>query len=229
MNKEIHEIQINILRVLLFKPEACFTDLNPQNVSTDHFNFHVKRLLELGLIQKNESGLYSLTTTGKEFANRLDTDSKKIVVERQAKIGVLIGCVRGDHYLIQQRLKQPFYGYHGFVTGKVKWGETVLETAARELEEETGLSAEIELVGVEHKMDYDQDNNLLEDKYFYVCRATNPKGNLIESFEGGKNLWVAEKDLTTLPDVFDDMSDVIKIINSKTMTFQELKFKVKRY
>ena len=50
-------------------------------------------------------------------------------------------------FLAQQRLKQPFYGFWGRPTGKVGWGETILETAARELMEETGLTADLRVAG----------------------------------------------------------------------------------
>src|SRR3989344_1267779 len=163
---------------IILTPEARFSDLNVSRISTDHFTFHVKKLTELKLIEKTEENSYRLTVIGKEFANRFDVDTENVVLERQAKIGVLIGCVRGEgkdrEYLIQQRLKQPYFGYYGFMTGKVKLGETVYETAERELQEEMGLAADLKLVGVRHKMDYDKDRRLLEDKYFYVFRGENP-------------------------------------------------------
>jgi Mn-dependent DtxR family transcriptional regulator len=121
MEQEIHPIQANILLFLLFEPKARFKDLNTTGISTDHFNFHVRRLVELGLIEKTKRGFYKLTPKGKEFANRFDTDSQ--LLERQAKIGVLICCVdeseKDIKYLIQQRLKEPYYGFYGFVTGKL--------------------------------------------------------------------------------------------------------------
>ncbi len=86
----MHAIQAGILKVLIFKTEAKFSELNPEKVSSDHFNFHVKKLLELGLIEKNRNDRYQLTKEGKEFANRFDVDSQKMAIERQAKIGVLI-------------------------------------------------------------------------------------------------------------------------------------------
>lgn len=124
MEQEIHPIQANILLFLLFKPKARFKDLNTTGISTDHFNFHVRRLVELGLIEKTKGRYYKLTLKGKEFANRFDTESQ--FLERQAKIGVLVCCVGKSEndvkYLIQQRLKALYYGFYGFITGKVKWG-----------------------------------------------------------------------------------------------------------
>ncbi len=231
--KEVHPVQASILRVLMFKPEARFSDLNTENISSDHFTFHVKKLLEMELIEKTDAGLYRLTRSGKEFTNRFDTDVKQIVLERQAKIGVSIVCTRERNgkteYLIQQRLKQPYYGFYGFVTGKVRWGESVHETAARELKEETGFSATLKLAGIEHKMDYSEDGDLLEDKYFFIFKGTSASGGLIEQFEGGRNEWFSREEIRKLEDVFGDLEEVLDVIIEGAFAFIERKFTVSKY
>lgn len=157
----MHDLQNKILKTLLLNEKVRFSEMNIENISNDHFSFHVNRLLELELILKDEEGFYHLTDEGKEYANRLDVDGEEIEIEKQAKIGVLVVCTKTENevkkYLIQKRLKHPYYGYHGFITGKVKWGETVFDAARRELDEEAGLEGEIRLAGVEHKIDYSKE------------------------------------------------------------------------
>ena len=230
---DLHPIQGDLLRVLLFQPQARYTDLNPKRVPTDQFTFHLKRLVELGYVTKQSDGLYSLTATGKEFANRFDTDAPKLAIERQAKLGVSVGCVREvdgvTQYLVQERLKQPFFGYYGFVTGKVRWGEKVLETAARELEEETGLQADLTLVGVKHKMDYTADGNMLEDKFFFSVRGEHARGTLRETFDGGKNAWLTRHEIEKLPKIFHGMREGMDMLHSPTLVFDEATYKVEEY
>lgn len=231
MKAEIHPIQARVLRTMLFRERSCFADLNTLKLPTDHFNFHLKQLLVLGLVEKSPDNKYYLTIKGKEFANRLDTD--KIVLERQAKVAVLICATKGNNKhkqcLLQQRLKQPYYGYHGFVTGKVKWGETLKEAASRELKEETGLKAKLTLAGIKHKMDYPQRGEILEDKFFFVFKAENPQGKLIENFGGGRNTWLTKKEILGIPDLFDGVDETIKMVSQKNLVFSEAKYKVKRY
>lgn len=194
---QVHPAQTSILRELLFHPSAGYADLQkPTGLSSDHFNFHIKRLLELGLVLKISTGKYTLTPRGKEYANKLDTDRNTI--ERQPKVAVLLAVNREkdgvEEFLFQERTKHPYFGYWGFPTGKIRWSESILETAARELKEETGLSAEYSLNGIYHERTFQEENGeLLEDKVFFVIHCVNFTGELIEKFEGGVNRWASPK------------------------------------
>lgn len=213
--KTIHPVQTRILRDLLFMPHASYSMLQKATgIESDHFKFHANRLIELGLIEKADRN-YSLTTKGKEYANKLDTDQNTI--ERQPKCAVLLGVekhIDGERmFLFQERLKHPYFGYWGIMGGKIRWGETIIEAAARELNEETGLNASLRYVGVYHEHTFQKESGeLLEDKIFHLVHCTEPVGELIESFEGGRNEWMsvpAARELTKRFDSFDTELDMI--------------------
>jgi 8-oxo-dGTP pyrophosphatase MutT (NUDIX family) len=200
IDKELHPAHVAILHVLLFRPDARFAELQKASeLTSDHFNFYLKQLLDEKFVAKNARGAYHLTQKGKEFANRFDTDERK--VERQPKVAVCLMIRRDDgKQLLQQRLKQPYYGYWGRPTGKIRWGETILEAGARELMEETGLEADLEFEEVYHKMDYNKETGeLLEDKIFFVIGGTSARGELIEEFEGGRNAWMTQEEYEAQP------------------------------
>lgn len=224
---EVHPIQTKIIRVLLFNPEAKFAKLNADHVSSDQFSFHLKALVDSGLLIKIGKN-YELTPTGKEFGNRLDTEQPTVQLEKQAKVSVLVVCTkpspRGQVFLIQKRLKQPYFGFHGFPGGKVKLGETLYEAAERELMEEVGLTGQLKITGYRHKMDYSPEGNLLEDKNFFVFRATNLKGKYQEKFEGGQNIWLTEKEILALPKIFDAVGETIIFAKSRKLSFIEKKY-----
>lgn len=228
--QDAHKIQKTILKNLLINKELRFSDLNTEGISSDHFTFHVKRLVKEGIVVKGEDGLYRLTSNGKEYANRFDIDEKEILLQKQAKVGILVVGRDKDRFLIQQRLKEPFYGYYGFITGKIKWGESIYEAAKRELEEEAGLSTgKFVLKGIEHKIDYSKEGELLEDKFFYIVEAINMSGQLIEEFDCGKNQWLNKKQISELPDLFGDVPNIIKAVEGDRLVFFEDKYYVDRY
>ncbi len=197
MANDLHPLQMDILNKLLFHPKSRYTDLRPNaDVENNKLNFHLNQLQDLGLITKLDDR-YDLTASGKEFAGRIDTDN--LIIQKQAKISVSICCVReagnAKEYLIYTRLKQPFYGCQGFISGKVSYGETVETTAHRELQEETGLLGEAKIAVLKHYHVFDQTSReLLEDTFRFFCLIENPTGELHQSDEG-KYEWVKRADL----------------------------------
>lgn len=188
----IHPAQTKILRELLFLPSARFADLQKvTSLESDHVKFHVKRLVELGYVTKQERG-YCLSIKGKEYANKLDTDAG--VIERQPKIAVMLIVEREragqKEYLLQQRLKHPYYGFWGAPTGKVRWGESLTEAAMRELREETGLVGEFRHRGIYHeRVRHESTDEIVEDKVFHLMFCQDATGDIKEQFDGGRNAW----------------------------------------
>ena len=232
MRTDIHEVQAGILKALLLKEEARFSDLAAKGTPTDQLTFHVKRLVAGGVVEKMQGGLYRLTATGKEYASRFDIDSGPVKMEKQAKLGVLVvltkGRGRAREYLMQTRLKQPFFGFRGFVTGKIKMGESVALTAARELLEESGLRAPLIHKAIYHERIFSRDGALLEDKYFSIFLGKEPTGDLIAEFPGGKNGWFKEKDVLR-GNVFYDIKDLLVLANGRRFSFAEESYTVDRF
>lgn len=230
----IHAAQTSILRELLFHPQANYAELQkPTGLTSDHFNFHMSRLVEVGLVEKVSRGTYRLTTAGKEYANKLDTDSNTI--ERQPKVSVALIIERERNgkleYVCQQRLKNPFYGFWGRLGGKVRWGESLAEAASRELLEETGLTATFEFHSLYHKRDYrTETGELLEDKLFCLMYTRETTGELIVDFEGGHNEWLTQAELEAKPKVFASAAEFPTVIkNGQTFVERDFHYTADEY
>jgi ADP-ribose pyrophosphatase YjhB (NUDIX family) len=186
-----------------------------ENIENNQLNFHIDQLLRDKNIEKVGS-IYKLTPKGKEFANRMDTDTT--VMKRQGKIGCIQCCIRTinnePEFLVYTRLKHPFYGSQGYSSGKVDYGERTIDCSKRELFEETGLVGEPELFRIEHQIVYNKETNeLLEDKYFYFHKFLNPTGEIKPSEEGLFE-WVPESKLATyITKPFESVERILMISN----------------
>lgn len=167
---------------------------------------------------KKNSLKYSLTPKGKEFANRMDTE--EVSIEKQPKVAVMVVATKienGKKYLlVQERTKEPYFGYSGFITGKIRFGEKVVEAAKRELKEESGLSCKnIHLKRLVR--DYVVLNNtgeLVEDKMFFVIHAANPKGDLVNT-KNGNNKWLTEDEFKHLKKKYYNEDNIYEISQSR--------------
>ena len=228
-----HTTQIAILRHLLFVPEANFAALQKDSdLTSDHFTFHIKKLVESGYVIKTATG-YQLSPIGKEYANRMDTDENEI--EKQPKISVVAVLERNKdgrrEFIAQQRLKQPYYGFWGRLGGKVRWGESFEAAAKRELKEETGLDADFTYKMIFHKRDYAKETHeLLEDKVFVIMYADTYSGELIVDFEGGHNEWLTQEEFNAKEKTFESARDFIDLVDQNaTYHAQEYTYDVTEY
>ncbi len=214
--KQLHEIQLRILKKLLFSKELRYTDLKPDvEMENNQLDFHLGKLVGDGYVSKGKK-YYALTNLGKEYANRMDTE--QVVIPKQSKVSAWICCSRKvgkrNQYLIYTRLKQPFYGCQGFMSGKVRYGEKVVEAARRELLEETGLKGNPRIVSIKHFLVYDKSTTeLVEDKFMFLCLVKNPQGSLSPDETEGKYQWVNEADLRTyITNPFEPIDELLSYL-----------------
>ncbi|MFA6007928.1 MAG: NUDIX hydrolase [Candidatus Shapirobacteria bacterium] len=227
---KINEIQAKILCSLLFNPKARFKDLNIDQLTTDNFSYHIKSLLNLELIKK-ENNFYCLTNKGKMVAGKMDTTTN--TVEKQPKVSVIIvphQIIKGEEkFLIQQRTKEPYFGYWGFISGKIKFGETLEESVLRELGEESGITGKTKFCYEIHEMVYDKNTNeQLEDKFFHVVEVTDIKGEIKDTQEG-RNKMMTVAEFRKIVPKYHNEDDLMTWFLNKDFKFKEEKYYIEKF
>lgn len=148
-------------------------------------------------------------------------------IKKQPKVTTGICPIRLDteEILIYTRLKNPFYGCQGFATEKVWYGESISEAAKRGLKEETNLEGDPELIGIRNYKVYSKENELQEDKIFFIHRFVNPKG-VLKSTDEGKFEWVKisniEKVVANPLEEFNEMLQILLNFDEE-ISFKEVK------
>lgn len=124
-----HNIQKNILSVLLRQKVARFRDMRPLRTDTNLYSYHLSQLVKGGLVEKTEDG-YTLGPAGLVYADGIDTD--KPSVRRQPKILTMIVIQNSDgDTLLQRRRKQPYIDMWTLPNGKVHGDDETLHTSAQ--------------------------------------------------------------------------------------------------
>lgn len=222
---------MKILSQLLFNPKSRFRDLNKDHLTTDHFSYHLRTLVGSGLVKKEDSK-YSLTSKGKMLAGKIDTAVHK--VEKQPKVSVVIiphKTVKGkEMFLIQERTKEPYFGYKGFITGKIKYGETITETAERELKEESGVGGKFRFCYEIHEMVYDKlTGEQLEDKFFHIIECYDLVGKVSDKTPEGKNKFVTESEFKKMKPIYHNEIDLLDWFLKREFGFKEQKYIIESF
>lgn len=216
-----HEVQLSILKQLLFKPKARFRDLNKLDITNDHFTFHLKRLIKLGIIYK-EGIHYKLTPEGLEVAGRLDLKNMEII--KQPKIGVCLFITRlhkgQKEILLEERLKDPQKGKVGSHTEKIKFGESIYDTAKRCLKEETGLEGEFRYAGAIRIIRI-RENYPFVDVLLNYFKVKNPTGDLIGKTDECRNFWAPLRNVPKVKNLYRNYKKDIRLLSSRSIFFEE--------
>lgn len=184
-------------------------------MESDVFKFHVRYLVEQGIIAKQSDGAYVLTTAGKEVANNLNESAQKPLKQPKVSLVFVVSRQTGQdiEYLLQKRLRQPFYGYWGLLSGPAQWGEDFVVTAAHELQKQTGLTADLHVSTFLRQRDFSPAGDLWEDKLFVVLTA-QAQGQEPRAWRYGENAWTTIKDLQKQPRYFSLTEQMVQAAQS---------------
>lgn len=223
----LHFYQLTILHKLMYNPRLKFSDLQIESLTSKHFNYHLQQLKELKLIEKSDFG-YVLTDVGKNFVSKLDETTMQEEVQPKISVALIVTRDNGSEreFLVTKRLKQPYYGKVGGFTGKIRFGETFVQAAKRELLEETGLTGKFKLAHVHHKLAYEKDpQKFFQDNIFVIFHVTDPEGKLITRNNEQENFWIAESELFKRQDLFNTFPHIVKYALTADQKVSEGKIK----
>lgn len=227
VNKELklHYFQKELIRKLVVNERLRFNQLLVDGLESEHMNYHLKQLIEFGLVTKQRHS-YTLSDSGKDYSNLMDDEMQ--TVEKQPKTSVIIRGVRLNEqgeieHLLCRRLRHPYFGKVGRLTGKVRFGETMQKAVARELYEETGLYAKNYILeNVYRKLRYREDGSFIQDVIFYTFLVKDFTGTFITKTPYQENLWLTANQVfnTNNFDLYDDF-EIIDTDQPRDFSFFE--------
>ena len=121
---------------------------------------------------------------------------------------------KDGEYLLHERYRHPMYGYTGFLSGPVRWGETFEQTAHDEFKKQTGLDNPFTVVGMLRVRDFNEENQLYEDKLFIIMSSTADQADPHEWY-AGVTKWYPLSKLEVQDNLFSNTLPVLKQIQQK--------------
>jgi 8-oxo-dGTP pyrophosphatase MutT (NUDIX family) len=216
-------IQNHILSKLKNAASLRYSELAPKGVPNDLFNYHLQQLVKKELVTKSGEG-YSLAEKGIKHVADPDVldGGEKIASLFKVNVITIVSRVKNGkiEILSQRRKSHPSFGKIGVMGGIVRKGESVDDAAKRKLKVETGLDAELRLVGLQRRIMY-KSNKLFSDVYFPITYTDTHTGELLEETEFGANFWApideAIQNESTEFDSLCKIVDVLKAVKEGTI------------
>ncbi len=229
---EIHSIQATILRQLFRKDGLRFAELNASDVPSDQFSYHLRHLLKLGFIEKTPDNRYRLSGRGKSRGQLLYPNKNGFIEQGFLAVRVVLTKNENNitYFLIQDRELVPYKNTYGTPGDKIFFGEDVQAAAVRAMKQQTGLTCDVELRGVRHIKDEYQDV-CMQDKYFFIFWASNPRGRLAVRGRTGKNLWLTYEEIERSGRSIHGGLEILRIAQNqqRQIDFSEATYKVESY
>jgi ADP-ribose pyrophosphatase YjhB (NUDIX family) len=218
----LNEVQGLIMRQLFTRSALRFSEINTEDFPSDQFSYHLRQLIKTGLIEKTDDDRYQLSVIGRGRAILLDTRSSNFIEQGFVACRVVLPRMSegAKQYLVQKRTKVPYRGYIADPGGKILFGEDIIDAAKRNMLAETGLDCEMVVKGVVHFKD-SYDEQIVQDKYFFVIKATNPVGDMLTFGPTGENHWMSLEEILCSTKVHQGLSDLITIAESNDIGFSE--------
>lgn len=203
----MHYIQKYILDKLICANFLRNRDMRPPHTESNLYQYHLKRLIDSGYIQKSTPG-YTLSSKGLQYADKHSSDLKS--QRPQPKLVTILILENGNgEVLLVERKKQPFIGMYNLPSGKIHEGESLLEAGRRELFEKTEITDEIELIpsGTVH-LTISDGPDVISESYGFILRGRAQNSLTVGTFVS--DFSVPEIDI--MPGVSDIISSTETIL-----------------
>jgi len=225
MIQNLSSIQNHILSRLKNAKTLRYSEMQPEKMPNDLYNYHLQFLVKKGFVSRSEEG-YSLSDMGiKHVADPYPTNDAITSLFKLNVITIVSRINNGKVEILNQvRTSNPSYGKVGIPGGVVLKGERTEDAASRKLKVETGLLAEFRIVGCERRMLY-KGGELFSDVLFPIAYADECAGKLIDT-EFGHNKWVPlDEAIGNESAPYDSIPSIVKILEAlKKGKLQSLQF-----
>jgi ADP-ribose pyrophosphatase YjhB (NUDIX family) len=184
----MHWIQRHILKELALADSKRYTELKPDGIEGNLFQYHSRDLEKQGLIDRSEQG-YALTPKGKSYVANLSLTREMKRRVQPRVITMVITKNEQDEWLLFKWSRQPYRGKVSFPSGRFGFGEDLFQSAREQLRNKSGYKADLTYIGT-IIMKNDADHIIAQ-----TFVASNLTGNQGSDGLTGESFWAQINDV----------------------------------
>lgn len=161
----LHHIQQTVLRKLTYAKWVSYSELLPDGMAGNAFNYHLTYLTKHKLIEKSDQG-YTLSPLGRLVIDAMSLNAKRFKL--RPSVGVMLYLKNAEgRTLTYKSSRQPLIGHVGLPFGKVRIGASFKSTAERMI-----LRRGIDLADISELSYFGPLNICYEEDEELVCQRT---------------------------------------------------------
>lgn len=196
-----HHIQKTIVHKLALAETMRFSELQPDDIDNKLFDYHLKKTISSGLVEKSSEGVYRLTAKGRLYGLRALEGDRQAIDKAESVLFLVVQ--NGNQWLMYRRHSHPLRNQIGFMHAYPVSNEIIEETAKRECLEKTGLTCNFKALGSGYFRIY-RNQELESFTHFTLLFAEEISGALSQSDELADYFWLENPDFSS-PDMLPNM------------------------
>ena len=141
----MHWVERHILKKLAFADELRYSELLPDGVEGNLFQYHARQLERSGLIERHKQG-YRLSLAGRQFVADL-SQTKQMNRRQFPRPLVMVAAEQNGQWLLFRWKRQPYRGLISLPFGRWTAGQSASDMAAEQLLYKSGYTADLVFAG----------------------------------------------------------------------------------
>lgn len=172
-----------------------FSELKPQELENKLFDYHLKKVISAGLIEKAADGTYTLTSEGRRLGIHVLENTQALVDRAYSVLFLVIRRSSDGAWLLYKRRNHPLKDRVGFMHVIPNSLESATQTAQSECNLKTGLDCTFSPLGNGYFRVF-ENNELQSFTHFTLLSCEAAEGELTQNNELAEYMWVNKIDAT---------------------------------
>lgn len=217
-----HHIQKNIVYNLALTTSARFSELKPETVENKLFDYHLKKVVAEGLVQKNDDGEYSLTPKGRRVGKDVLKHSDQLIDRAYSVLFLAIRRKSDGAWLLCRRKTHPLLGKVGFMNAQPSFIKHADQAAREETLTKAGIDCQFTVRGSGY-LRFSEDDQLESFTHFTLLECNDAEGDIQQLDKHAEYYWEVDPDFSS-PDMPPSVAIFVEKLSQPGLFFAELDF-----